>query len=71
MTDDTSRKYEVTGLDDLRDVHAFRTNDEDRAREMLELMQEELDDAELTELATGERDSDPPRDELGATGVVE
>ncbi len=46
-----NRKYEVRGTDDLEDVHAFRTDDRDRAEEMLELMREDLKDAELVELS--------------------
>lgn len=65
MNPTTGRKFEVTGLDDLRDVHAFRTDDQERAKEMLALMKEELDDAELTELASGPGDSDPPTHGLG------
>lgn len=43
-------KYEVRGTDDLEDVHAFRTDDLGRAEEMLELMLEDLEDAELVEI---------------------
>lgn len=46
----TNRKYEVRGIDELEDVHAFRTDHRDRAEEMLELMQEDLKDVELVEL---------------------
>lgn len=46
----TNRKYEVRGIDDLEDVHAFRTDDRDRADEMLELMQKDLEQVELVEL---------------------
>lgn len=46
----TNRKYEVRGVDDLEDVHAFRTDDRERADEMLELMREDLDDVELVEI---------------------
>ncbi len=45
-----NRKYEVRGIDELEDVHAFRTDDRERAEEMLELMREDLKDVELVEL---------------------
>ena len=47
----TNRKYEARGLDDLGDVHAFRTDDRERAERMFELMREDnLKNAELIEL---------------------
>jgi len=46
----TKRKYEVRGTDELDDVHAFRTDNRDRAEEMLELMLEDLKGAELVEI---------------------
>lgn len=47
----TTREYEVRGVDDINDVHAFRTDHRDRAEEMLELMREDLKDVELVELS--------------------
>lgn len=41
------RKYEVSGRDDLDDIHTFKTNDRQRAEEVAELMREDLDDVEL------------------------
>jgi hypothetical protein len=46
----TIRKYEVRGIDEIDDVHAFRTDHRDRAEEMLELMREDLKDVELVEI---------------------
>ncbi|HEY0044758.1 MAG TPA: hypothetical protein VGB62_09435 [Allosphingosinicella sp.] len=43
------RKYEVTGEDDLGDVHSFHTDDKGRAEEIAELMREDLDRVELIE----------------------
>jgi len=33
----TNRKFEVRGIDDLEDVHAFRTDDRDAQRRCLSL----------------------------------
>ncbi len=46
----TKRKYEVRGVDEIDDVHAFRTDHRDRAEEMLELMREDLKNVELVEI---------------------
>jgi hypothetical protein len=46
-----NRKYEVRGVDEIDDVHAFRTDHRDRADEMLELMREDLTEVELIELS--------------------
>ena len=43
------RKYQVSGRDDLDDVHIFRTDDRRRAEEIVELMREDLEDVELSE----------------------
>lgn len=43
------RKYEVTGEDDLGDVHSFQTDDRDRAEEIQKLMLEDLERVELVE----------------------
>jgi len=45
-----NRKYEVRGVDEMDDVHAFRTDNREHEEEMLELMQEDLKDVELVEL---------------------
>jgi hypothetical protein len=45
----TKRRYEVTGVDDLGDVHTFGSDDRERAEEVAELMREDLDDVRLTE----------------------
>ena len=45
-----NRKFEVRGVDDIDDVHAFRTDYRERAEEMLSLMSEELNDVELVEI---------------------
>ena len=43
------RKYEVTGEDDLGDVHSFHTDDRERAEEIQKLMLEDLERVELIE----------------------
>lgn len=43
------RRYEVSGIDDLGDVHTFGTNDEERAREIEQMMKEDLEQVELKE----------------------
>ena len=42
-----SRRYRVSGTDDLGDVHAFETEDRERAEEMRAIMGEDLEDVEL------------------------
>jgi hypothetical protein len=42
-----SRKYSVTGTDDLGDVHTFSIDDRERAEEVAAIMSEDLDDVEL------------------------
>ena len=44
-------KYEVHGCDDLDDVHIYRTDDRERAEEILAIMREDLEDVELIEVA--------------------
>ena len=41
------RRYEVTGEDDLGDIHSFQTDDRVRAEEIAELMREDLERVEL------------------------
>lgn len=43
------RKYEVSGRDDLDDVHIFRTDDRRRAEEIAELMRDDLEDVQMIE----------------------
>lgn len=43
------RKYEVSGTDDLGDVHVFATDDRAHAEELAEIMREDLDDVKLQE----------------------
>lgn len=43
------RKYEVTGEDDLGDLHSFHTDDRERAEEIEKLMRDDLDAVELIE----------------------
>jgi hypothetical protein len=45
------RKYEVSGTDDLGDVHTFATDDRERAEEILAIMREDLDEVALKETA--------------------
>jgi hypothetical protein len=44
------RTYEVHGCDDGDDVHTYRTDDRERAEEILATMREDLEDAELIEV---------------------
>jgi hypothetical protein len=44
---DEQRRYRVSGLDEDGDVHAFETNDLDRAEKMQKLMAEDLHHVEL------------------------
>jgi hypothetical protein len=46
---DHKRRYQVTGIDDLGDVHIFRTDDRTRAEGVAEAMGEELETVELGE----------------------
>ena len=43
------RKYEVSGTDDLGDLHTFATDDRERAEEIAAIMGEDLADVELRE----------------------
>ena len=43
------RKYEVSGIDDLGDVHTFGTDDRERAEEIAAIMREDLEDVEMSE----------------------
>lgn len=45
------RKYEVSGTDELGDVHSFATDDRERTEEILAFMREDPDDVELTDTA--------------------
>ena len=45
------RKYEVCGTDDLGDVHIFCTDDRERAEEVADVMREDLEDVEMTEVS--------------------
>jgi hypothetical protein len=42
-------KYEVSGTDDLGDLHLFATDDRERAEGVAEAMREDLDDVEVRE----------------------
>jgi hypothetical protein len=46
---DHKRRYQVIGLDDLGDVHVFRTDNKARAEGVAEAMREELDSVDLVE----------------------
>ncbi|HEY9552871.1 hypothetical protein [Allosphingosinicella sp.] len=48
------RKYQITGIDDLGDVHLFLTNDQQRAAGVAEAMREELDEVEVVERPSSE-----------------
>jgi hypothetical protein len=41
------RAFNVSGVDDLGDVHTFSSNNRERAEEMQRLMAEELESVEL------------------------
>jgi hypothetical protein len=42
-------RFEVTGSDDLGDLHSFRTDDLKRAEEVAEMMRQDLETVELVE----------------------
>ena len=44
------RKYEVSGVDDLGDVHIFATDDRERAEEIAVIMRDDLEEVEMTEV---------------------
>jgi hypothetical protein len=44
-----TRKYQVSGADDLGDIHLFLTDAHERAEQVAELMREDLVEVELTE----------------------
>ena len=46
---DRKRRYHVSGIDDLGDLHTFSTDDRERADEIRAIMQEDLQDVELEE----------------------
>jgi hypothetical protein len=48
----TKRKYEVSGTDDLGDIHIFATDDRERAEEVAEVMREDLEEVELLDTST-------------------
>jgi hypothetical protein len=43
------RKYEVTGEDDLSDIHSFYTDDRQRAEQVAELMRDDLEEVQVLE----------------------
>jgi hypothetical protein len=45
------RRFSVTGIDDLGDVHVFLTDNRQRAEGVAEAMREELEPVDLTGLA--------------------
>jgi hypothetical protein len=47
------RKYSVSGIDDIGDVHTFSTDARERAEEMEGLMAEDLENVELVERGSG------------------
>jgi hypothetical protein len=44
-----TRRYEVSGIDDLGDVHMFGTHDRERAEGVAEIMREDLENVMLVE----------------------
>jgi hypothetical protein len=49
MSSSKERRFEVSGTDDLGDVHSFHTDDRERAEEMQRLMSEDLEEVQLQE----------------------
>ena len=47
--DQKQRRYHVSGIDDLGDVHTFSTNNRGRADEIMAIMGEDLEQVELKE----------------------
>jgi hypothetical protein len=45
-----TRKFRVSGVDDLRDIHIFLTYDKERAEGVAEAMREELGSVDVVEL---------------------
>jgi hypothetical protein len=45
-----TRRYKISGTDDLGDVHTFETDDLERAEEIKAIMGEELEDVQLTDV---------------------
>jgi hypothetical protein len=43
------RKYQVSGIDDLDDVHTFATDYRERAEEREAIMREDMENVELVE----------------------
>jgi hypothetical protein len=41
------RRYQVSGIDDLGDVHIFSTDDRERAEEIVAIMRQDLEEVEL------------------------
>jgi hypothetical protein len=48
------RRYQVTGTDDLGDVHTFASDDFERAEEIRSIMSEDLEDVELIATTSSE-----------------
>jgi hypothetical protein len=46
---DRKRRYHVSGIDDLGDLHIFASDDRERAEEIVAIMREDLDEVELRE----------------------
>lgn len=46
-----NRRFRVTGIDDLGDVHLFLTDSRQRAEGVAEAMREELERVDLVEVA--------------------
>lgn len=49
------RRYRVSGTDDYDDVHAYETDDAERAEGMRQIMAEDLENVELSD-----RSQEPP-----------
>ena len=46
---DRKRRFHVSGIDDLGDIHTFSTDDRTRAEEIRAIMEQDLEDVELEE----------------------
>jgi hypothetical protein len=56
---DETRKFRVSGIDDLRDIHIFLTDDKERAEGVAEAMREELGSVDVLELPNDPGPAEP------------
>lgn len=53
-----TRKYRVSGIDDLREIHIFLSDDRERAEGVAEAVREELGSVDLSELSAANNGSE-------------